>query len=130
MQTHYNEFQQTSNSKGLLTVTVPKLKSITWSEFKSAIIETLSRVKGRNIIPLSYVIRDDVVGDFEQSYDSRKDRLVSCITHKGPAFKSDNSDLFSILLQHTENTEGYSLIETQEKRRNGRQTWISLLSHF
>ena len=71
-----------------------------------------------------------MVGDFEQSYESREDRLVSCITHKGLAFKSDNSDVFSILLQHTENTEGYSLIEAQEKHRNGRQAWISLLSHF
>jgi len=130
MRTHYNEHQQSKAADGLSSVTVPKLKSTTWSEFKSGIVETLSRVKGRNDIPLSYVIRNDVVGDFKQPYESREERLVSCITQKGPAFKSDNSDVFSILLQHTENTEGYSLIEAQEKSRNGRKAWLSLLSHF
>ena len=109
---------------------IPKLKSTTWSEFESAIIEILSRVIGRNDIPLSYVIRDDVLGDFEDSYESREERLVLCITHRGSAFKSDNSDVFSILLQHTENTEGYNLIESQEKRRNGLQVCLSFLSHF
>ena len=130
MRTHYNESNQKSNSEGLTSVIMPKLKSTTWSEFKSTIIETLARVTGRNRIPLSYLIHDDVLGDFEDSYESREERLVLCITHKGPAFKSDNSDVFSILLQYTDNTEGYSLIEAQEKRRNRRQTWLSILSHF
>ena len=108
MRTHYNESQQTSNSEGLSSIIISKLKSTTWSEFKSAIIETLSRVTGRNDIPLSYVIRDDVLGDFEYSYESREEILVLCITHRRLAFKSDNSDIFSILLQKTENKEGYS----------------------
>ena len=98
IRTHYNESQHTRNSEGLSSVTIPKLKSTTWSEFKSGIIETLSRVTGRNEIPLSYVIRDDVLGDFEDSYQSREDRLILCITHRGPAFKSDHSDVSSILL--------------------------------
>ena len=130
MRTHYNEYQQSKTADGLSSVIVPKLKSTTWSEFKSGITETLSRAKGRNDIPLSYVIRNEVVGNFEKSYESREDRLVSCITQKGPAYKYDNSDVFSILLQHTENTEGYSLIEAHEKDRNGRKAWLSLLSHF
>ena len=130
MRTHYNESNQKSNSEGLTSVIMPKLKSTTQSEFKYTIIETLARVTGRNGIPLSYLIHDDVLGDFEDSYESREERLVLCITHKGPAFKSDNSEVFSILLQYTENTERYSLIEAQEKRRNRRQTWLSILSHF
>ena len=130
MRAHYNESQLLNTPDGLSSIVVPKLKSNTWSEFKSAIIETLSRSKGRNEIPLSYVIREDDVGDFAESYDSREERLVSCITHRGPAYKSDNSDVFSILLQNTENTEGYSLIEAQGVRRNGRQAWLDILSHF
>ena len=60
-----------------------------------------------------------MIGDFEDTYESREERLVFCITQRGPAYKSDNSDIFSILLQHTEGTEGYSLFETQEHRYNG-----------
>ena len=130
MRTHYNESQHLTAADNLSTITVPKLKSTTWSEFKTAIVETLSRAHGRNSIPLLYIVREDLVGDFSADYDSRDDRLISCISLRGPAFKADNSDVFSILLQHTENTEGYSLIEAQEKRRNGRAAWLSLLSHF
>ena len=75
-------------------------------------------------------MRNDAVGGFSDTYESREDRLISCISQRGPAFKADNSDVFSISLQHTENTEGYSLIEAQEKRRNGRAAWLALLSHF
>ena len=81
-------------------------------------------------MPLSYVIQDSAIGDFEESYDSHEERLVSCITQYGTSFKSDNIDIFLILLQYTENKEWYILIESQEKRLSSRQVWLSLLSHF
>ena len=74
IRTYYNKSQKPNNAEGLSSVTILKLKSVTWSEFRSAIIETLSRVKGCNNIPLSYVTRDDVNGYFEESHESREER--------------------------------------------------------
>ena len=130
MRARYNETKKVGAPEGLSSIKIPKLKSNTWSEFKSTIIETLSRAMGRNRIPLSYIIRENIVGDFAGVYDSREDKLVSCLTFRGPAYKADNSDVFSILKQYTENTEGCSLIEAEERRHNGRGAWLSLLGHF
>ena len=71
-----------------------------------------------------------MIGNFEDIYESREERSVFCITQRGPAYKSDNSDVFSTLLQHTEGTDGYSLIEAQELRRNGCAAWLVLLIYF
>ena len=52
------------------------------------------------------------------------------IQHKGAAYKADNSAMFSILVQHTENSEGSSIIQANETRHNGRNAWKQLHHHF
>ena len=48
----------------------------------------------------------------------------------GPASQADNGDVFSLLIKHTENTEGYTIVSNNEKKRNGRKAWVELSSHF
>ena len=35
---------------------------------------------------------------------------MSCMSLTGPAFQADDGDVFSLLIQHTENTEDYTII--------------------
>ena len=49
---------------------------------------------------------------------------------KGPAFQADNGDVFYLLIQHTENTEGYTIVSNNEKMRNGRKSCVELSIHF
>ena len=119
-----------TDTKGLSTVSMPKLVSSKWTDFRTNITESLSRIIGKNKIPLTYLVRDDDKGDFEATYENRVDKLVACIELKGAAYKHDNSDLFSLLIQHTEGSEGYAIVETNEKKRNGRKAWTDLLNHF
>ena len=118
------------DTKGLSTVAIPKLVSSKWTEFKSNMTESLSRITGKNKIPLTYLIRSEDEGDFDDIYDNRTDRLVKCITLSGAAYKHDNGDLYSLLIQHTEGSEGYAIVEANEKKRNGRKAWKDLLKHF
>ena len=118
------------DTKGLSTVTITKLVTTKWNEFKSTMTESLSRITGKNKIPLTYLIRDEDVGNFDATYDNRTDRLVQCITLSGAAYKHDNGDLYSLLIQHTEGSEGYAIVEDNEKRRNGRKAWKDMLKHF
>ena len=53
-----------STTKGLGEVTIPKLTSLKYIEFKTALKESLSRIIGKNKIPLTYLIREDTVNDF------------------------------------------------------------------
>ena len=117
-------------TKGLGEVTIPKLTATKWLEFKTALIESLSRIIGKNKIPLSYLVRENPANDFTAPYENRMQRLIACTLHRGAAFTNDNGDLFSLIVQHTEGTEGYSLVQSHERRRNGRQAWIALTSHF
>ena len=119
-----------ATTQGLGEVTIPKLTSTKWIEFKTALTESLSRIIGKNKIPLTYLIRTDAVGNFNAPYTNRIERLIACTSHGGAAFTNDNSDLYSIIVQHTESTEGYSLVQAHERRRNGRQAYLDLVSHF
>ena len=127
----YLESQEPSTiTTGLGTVKVPKLTPLKWPDFKSSVSECLGRAIGKRHIPLSYVIRPDLVGDFDDDYENRREQLIACMTLKGSAFKSDNGDVFSLLLQHTENTEGYNIVSNNEKKRDGRKAWNELCLHF
>ena len=60
--THYLESRQSNEiTTGLGEVKVPKLTPFQWPDFKSAISECLNRTVGKNNIPLSYVIRKELV---------------------------------------------------------------------
>ena len=115
---------------GLVPVVVTKLEPSKWSLFKTSMIEYFSRIKGKNGIPLSYVSRTNLTNDFEGTYESRVDKLIACTTLRGAKFSADNGTVFSLLIQHTTNTEGYSLVQQYERSRNGRSAWTSLLNHF
>ena len=117
-------------TSGLEETKVPKLTPLKWPDFKSAIHECLGRAIGKRSIPLLYIIRDNEVGDYTDPYDNRREKLVACMSLKGSAFHTDNGDVFSLLLQHTENTEGYTIVSNNEKKRNGRKAWKELSLHF
>ena len=118
------------DTKGLSTVKMPKLVSFKWTDFKSSITESLSRIIGKNKIPLTYLVRDTDTGNFEAIYENPVDRPVACIELKGAAYKHGNGDLVSLLIQHTEGSEGNAIVEANEKKRNGRKAWTDLLNHF
>ena len=130
MRKHYLESEQAKTTKGLSSVEMKKLSPLKWPQFKSGIIEILGRTIGRNGIPLIYVIREFEINDFEINYDSREEKLIQCMNLNGANYKSDNSSVFSVLLSYTEDTEGHSIIQMHERRRNGRSAWKVLLGHF
>ena len=39
-------------------------------------------------------------------------------------------DVLSLVIHHTENTEGYTIVSNNENKRNGRKAWVELSSHF
>ena len=90
----------------------------------------MERAIGKNGIPLIYVIRDNTTNSFNGSYESRIDWLVHCVKHVGPNYKFDNSDVFSFLIQYTENTEGHSLITLYTHRRDGLAIWTAISNSF
>ena len=52
------------------------------------------------------------------------------MSHIGAAYKVDNEDVFSNLGRQTENSEGSSIVQSNELRRNDRKMWTELVRHF
>ena len=139
--THFNDCvncdAHLENAK-ICAITIAKIRKMKEDYLESE--ETLTsitglsvvygRVIGENNIPLSYITRPLNVGDFEADYDTRLNRLNVCTILNGHKFKSDNGTVFSLLIQHTGGTEGYSLVQQYESKRNGRAAWTSLLHHY
>ena len=85
---------------------------------------------GQHKIPLLYITREADVGDSEEIYDDRRNKLTMCVSHIGAAYKADNGDVLSILVQNIENSEGSSIVQLIERRRNGCKAWQELVRHF
>ena len=64
------------DTTGLGEISVPKVASNKWIDFKSAFIESLGRTIGKNKIPFTYLIRTNEINDFSLPYDNRVDRLM------------------------------------------------------
>ena len=67
------------------------------------------------------MIRKETFGNFEEYYDTSRENLISCMSLTGQAFQADNGDIFSLLIHHTENTEGCTIVSNNEKKRTGRK---------
>lgn len=78
---------------------VQKLKSTNWFEFKQDVLEALSRVYGVNGVPLTYLVRDNDVGDYNANYQTIMHRLTACSRLNGPTFTEDNESLYTLLVQ-------------------------------
>ena len=127
--------EQEDSAKGeniddLPTVEIGKLTRKTWRSFNIAITETLSRTIGSNHLPLTYVIRDTDRNDFDADYSSRKERLHDCVRLSGQAYRRDRDIVFSLLLQKTKDSEGFSIVEEYQMTRDGRSAYKALLGHF
>lgn len=100
----------------------------------------LSRTLGVRLIPLTYVVRDEVEvpGDLparmEQmphSTDSSVvEDLVNFASHKHPMFKDDNAQLYYLLEKATRGTVYASSLKTYQKTKNGRGALLSIRNQY
>lgn len=94
----------------------------TWYENKLAIEDALRRQIGVRELPLSYVIRDHDVNNYDDDYSSREDRLIQCASLHGPEFEDDNQRVYSLLSDYVKDTTGKTVIEKFKLSKNGRNT--------
>ena len=114
----------------LPAVTIPKLTKTNWALVKTAIVEKLSRIRGANGIPLSYVVRPNDENDYDEDYPSLEDKLVNCIRLTGNKYRTDNTQVFSILNEVLDGTVGASFVTGQSTSRRGRQAYKALITHY
>ena len=126
----WKEFKDAAGNMALPNVTVPKLTKSNWKEFSHSIKELLSRQRGTQSIPLVYVIRNNVLHNYDDDFPSTEEQLSCCLLTTGGSFRSDNSNVWSLLAEHTTATEAESIVQRYSNTRNGRAAWIALIAHM
>ena len=94
---------------------------------------------GVNKVPLSYVIRDQVIPTqlgqllpnqiHSADFESFVDELIVHTAHNGPEFVEDNARVFSILMEMVRGTSFESSLKSHQRARDGRNAYLSLLQH-
>ena len=109
-----------ASTSSLPSIEVPKLTKKNWKEFRRALIETFGRQRGVNSVPLSYVIRANGANDYENAYESTEKQLVAYLRHAGENYNTDKEAVYSILVEHSKDSEIEWIVDQFSNTRNGR----------
>ena len=101
----------------------------------------LSDVLGVSKVAISYVIRNDpnppnplpnlvAAKPWSDGKSSLMEELIEYTPHTGPGFDADNAQLYSLLATHLGNTSAMASITQYQRRRNGRGTYLDLITHY
>lgn len=90
----------------------------------------MNAVKGKDDIPLAFVIREDAVPQPNQVFQSEHHRLIAITPLQGLEYEEDNGRVFDLLKSWTINSHAWTWMRAYNNVRNGRQAWLALVQHF
>ena len=126
----WHETKKRASSISLPDIDVPKLVKNNWKTFNQTFIETMSRVRGMNTIPISYVVRSTQVGDYNGAYESTEEQFLNCINLRGSNFNSDKQSVYSLLVQYTKASEAETIVEKYAASRDRRKAFHAVKVHM
>lgn len=106
------------------------LQGSKWKPFKGGAIAYFNSIKGRGLIPLAYVIRENEIPDPNQVYDSEHQRLIAVTPLLGIEFSEDNGKVFDHLKSWTLKGPAWTWMRSYNATRDGRRAWLLLLAHY
>lgn len=101
------------------------LKWVTWArKFETY----LWQIKGKNNVPLIYVVRKD--RDPDLPFNSNEERRVYAVNQRGDAFRIDNARVWNELQSIMADTPAWTWISKFEGRKDGRAAMKALRDHY
>lgn len=125
--------------------TLPMINARDWPKTMDAITEYLRTRLGERMIPLAYVIRDDVeviasVDDPPTNYDSPIDEMIRRAPHgmmnnvgewiPDPVFIANREKVWDIIAQITRDQPCWTYVKPAQRTRDGRAAFLGLYNHF
>ena len=108
-----------------------KLKSqAQWEKFNEELETTLCMIIGACGVPLSYVIREDEVSQFDHDlpYD---ESVIQAASLEGDEFRIDTRTVHQLILSNVvEDSDAYTYIKRLLRYRNGRRDMIALRNRY
>lgn len=113
------------------TMDIPQFKGNNFDEFMTAFKTLVSRHTGANELPLDYLMRDNVQGNYNAAYASREQKLKTCVTLNGDNFRSDSELLYSLYVEHIGTTGiGSSTVNKFKSSKNGYSCHRDFVQHY
>jgi hypothetical protein len=126
----WEEAKKAAKSMSLPDITVPALTKLNWKEFNRAFLEVLTRQRGMNDVPFTYVIREMVINDYNAAFESTEKQLIACLNHIGQKYTADRESVYSLLVQYVKGSEAESIVDQCQSTRNGRAAYRAILNHM
>jgi hypothetical protein len=121
---------------------VPKVsKSLSIMKWTEAFQDFLSRVVGKRLIPLIYVIRDDVNvpalapplmqnQPHSAAHGSVEMELVARASHGHALYRDDNAQVYYHIETSVRGTQYASSIKPYQRGKDGRGAWLAIVSQY
>ena len=121
---------------------VPKItKALPIIKWTQAFTDYLHRKIGARMIPLAYVIREDVAvpavapalvagQPHSEMHGSVEGELIARASHTHALYRDDNSDVYFKLEEATRSTSYAASIKPFQRGRNGRAAWLALTNQY
>ena len=128
-QVHETEKRLKASDKG--DVELPTLTSNISEDVDQKIKLAASCCVDVDGIPLDYILRSNVLGDYGVVWLNRLDKLKNCINLHGDNYALDNQSLYDMWVSCIK-TDGtcYATLTTYKNTKNGRQVYLDLQSMF
>ena len=108
-----------------------------FTKFREKFETLVSSILGCRGISLNYLIRDPDPMPLpntpieDQSPDVNSlEFMKKNTTHQGPEYEKDNQDLFTLLRSYLTGTDGWNVISSHQKTKNGRAAFLALKAHY
>ena len=110
---------------------------VKFTKFREKLETLVSSIIGCRGISLNYLIRDPspfpapLVPIEDQSPDVNSlEFMKENTTHSGPEYEKDNQDLFTLLQSYLTGTDGWNVISSHQRTKDGRAAYLALRSHY
>ena len=119
---------------------MPKIsKALPVMKWSEAFTDFLHRVVGIRMIPLAYVVREDVVpirplpplaqdSPHSEDHGSIKEEMIEFALHTHWLFKNDSSSVYYHLEESVRSTSYASSIKPCQRRKDGWGAWLAIVS--
>ena len=97
-----------------------------WRKKKREFMAFIAMQKNRNGVPLSYLLRDNAINDYNSEGDTRH-AMIRHAPLEGDIFNGDNYTLYQILVSWTSEGSAEAFVDRFASTTNGRAAWINLV---
>ena len=101
----------------------PQLNVDDWNGFETGTSECLNTIQGSGGVPLSYMLRNDLLCPILNITSSREAKIFWNAPFTGAEFEIDQLRVWTYIAQRCLNTPGWQHIQQYQAIGNGRQAW-------